>query len=320
MAGISSKAAGGLINKKGYNGNEIQNKEFSDGSGLELYDFNARTYGQQIGRFIQIDPESEEADQESWSPYHFGYNNPINNSDPDGRTPITGLIGAIVGGVVGGGIEAVTQLVKHGEINNWRAVGGATVQGAITGGGAGLPGGASLLVTAGVSSGANVVGGAANRAIQGQGTTLTNVAKDATVGAVLGAGGKMVGHAVSNGTNNLSNSAKGKLGEAVTEIKYGAQGYKSAGNDVVKTGGKTATGRQAEARFDHKMTNVFTGKKITVESKFNTSGFTKNQSTVIKNGYKVIEDRTTSNGLGNAAKAATVGTVAGMDAQRNKRP
>jgi len=68
------------------------------------------------------------------------------------------------------------------------------------------------------------------------------------------------------------------------------------------------------------MTNVFTGKKITVESKFNTSGFTKNQSTVIKNGYKVIEDRTTSNGLGNAAKAATVGTVAGMDAQRNKRP
>ena len=176
------------------------------------------------------------------------------------------------------------------------------------------------MTTAAVSGGANVVGGAANRAIQGQSTTLTNVVTDATVGAVLGAGGKIVGNAVSNGTNNLSNSAKGKLGEAVTEIKYGAQGYKSLGKADVLTGAKTATGRDAKAVFDHKMTNVITGKQITVESKFNTSGLTPNQSTLVKQGYKVTVDRTTSQGLGNAAKAATVGTGAGVDAQRNKRP
>jgi RHS repeat-associated protein len=86
MAGISSKAAGSLINKKGYNGNEIQNKEFSDGSGLELYDFNARTYDQQIGRFIQIDPLTEDG-QESINPYHFSFNNPIRFNDPDGEAP-----------------------------------------------------------------------------------------------------------------------------------------------------------------------------------------------------------------------------------------
>lgn len=65
MAGISSKAAGSLKNNKGYNGNELQSNEFSDNSGLELYDFNARTYDQQTGRFIQIDPLTDDEDQES---------------------------------------------------------------------------------------------------------------------------------------------------------------------------------------------------------------------------------------------------------------
>jgi RHS repeat-associated protein len=92
MAGISSKAPNTLQNKKGFNGNELQNKEFSDGSGLEAYDFNARFYDPQLGRFMQIDPESEEADQESWSPYHFGYNNAVRFSDPDGKFPIILLI------------------------------------------------------------------------------------------------------------------------------------------------------------------------------------------------------------------------------------
>jgi len=95
MAGISSKAAGGVGNRKGYNGNEIQNKEFIDGSGLEVYDFNARIYDQQLGRFMQIDPQSEEGDQESWSPYHFGYNNPVYFSDPDGKIPVPLIVGAI---------------------------------------------------------------------------------------------------------------------------------------------------------------------------------------------------------------------------------
>jgi RHS repeat-associated protein len=85
IAEISSKAAGKLENKRGYNGNEKQDKEFSDGSGLELYDFNARTYDQQTGRFIQIDPKSEDEQQESLTPYHFTGNNPVRFNDPTGK-------------------------------------------------------------------------------------------------------------------------------------------------------------------------------------------------------------------------------------------
>jgi RHS repeat-associated protein len=55
MAGISSKAAGKLENKK----EKFQGQELDDELGLNWYGFKWRNHDPQIGRFIEIDPLSE---------------------------------------------------------------------------------------------------------------------------------------------------------------------------------------------------------------------------------------------------------------------
>jgi RHS repeat-associated protein len=86
MFAISGKASlGTLENKIKYNGKELQHQEFSDGSGLEEYDYGTRMYDPQIGRWMTIDGHSDRYTE--WSPYSYALDNPVRLIDRDGMDP-----------------------------------------------------------------------------------------------------------------------------------------------------------------------------------------------------------------------------------------
>ncbi len=112
MAGISSKAYGKLENKHLYNGKEKQEKEFSDGNGLETYDYGFRMYDPQLGRMWQIDPHSES--YSNITPYSYAINNPVNVIDPDGRDAIFSLVYDKNGNLMGINISATIYIRGSG--------------------------------------------------------------------------------------------------------------------------------------------------------------------------------------------------------------
>jgi RHS repeat-associated protein len=67
-----------------YNGKELV-------EGIGLYDYGARWYDGEIGRFLGVDPLAHK--MPAWSPYSYGFNNPLFWTDPTGMAPESPIFG-----------------------------------------------------------------------------------------------------------------------------------------------------------------------------------------------------------------------------------
>ena len=79
FGGLMGESTSGGVQPYKYNGKELDRVH-----GLDLFDYGARFYDPQIGRWQVIDPNTEQ--YFGWSPYNYVTNNPLNLIDPDGRS------------------------------------------------------------------------------------------------------------------------------------------------------------------------------------------------------------------------------------------
>jgi RHS repeat-associated protein len=196
-------------------------KERDEESGL--YYHGARYYAPWLVRWTACDPSGI---RDGLNIYAYVRSRPIIANDPNGRW-LNILIGAVVGAVIGGGVELARQLIK-GEGVDWGRIGAAAVGGAVGGAIAGATFGLGL-VAEGLGAGVGAaVGGVTTRAILGEKQTLTDVARDfalgvVTFGVLKGAGAgagalrSAVGRGIAAGGEGGSEAVAGRLSTVIRE-------------------------------------------------------------------------------------------------------
>jgi len=115
-----------------------------------------------LGRWTSFDPLRYVAGDVNL--YRAIRNQPANTTDPNGLVwPFSTIAGAVIGAVVGGGAQIVSNLVNGRP--TFQGVGSAMVGGAVTGAIVGTVGPAGLATTALTGAGAGFVGSATGNAV-----------------------------------------------------------------------------------------------------------------------------------------------------------
>jgi RHS repeat-associated protein len=251
-----------------YNGKELQ-----DELGLNMYDYGARQYMPDLGRWVQSDPlindldftfnpndvdENDEAqvefayhttlgngggiyNRDNLNPYTYGYNDPVRFDDPDGRCP--NCFTALAGALIGGGIELGGQLLSGKSLGDvdWADVGVEALKGGLIGSGVGA-GGAALLEGGSVVAKASfdyTNNGKAKNILNGK-KSVSEAAFDGVADVVGGKIGGAVGKKIGNLTEGAVKTATKAETKATKEVVKATNKF-----NKVTDGGRNMSGSKS---------------------------------------------------------------------------
>lgn len=273
MAGISSKAAGKLENKKKYQGYEYNN-DFDVDFDESFY----RTYDPQIGRFLQIDPSPKFEE----SPYVSMGNNPVSNVDPlgdDWWDVVMATVISVADNTMGSDFRSTYQPHDAADYNNalrsadasmLTAGAGMMVQGTET------MGGGAVLLAAGGAGVPVIIAGAAEAALGADisvNATL-NIAKGYNYGTKPNDG---------VGPKHGSDEHNDKLDKKIDEVKQDKDNSNVRKNQTQHdANGNKVGNNRPDAQWDNKKTGHHTHE---VDTKQKSSD--NHKKTIRKNDKKV---------------------------------
>ena len=269
--------------------NKYNGKEFVEMHGYDTYDIVWRQYYPAIGRFQSIDPEIEQAYNES--PYAMCDNNMVNRTDPDGR-----FWGNVVGAVVGGGVElagqAIAQLATGKNIKNididWVDVGAATLEGGLTAGGSVL----RKVVVTSVSAGVQAAFDDNNNILTGN-KSFTQAGKEFA--------GNMVTAGIGAGTQKIANAS---TKEAVSTANKQAARANNAITTAERRLSNSPNSPKAQTNVNNSRSNAQRARNNQVRTQMNHN--TVGNTNVNVKGQKVNGAQQTANTGANAAKNTIV--------------